>query len=122
MTNPPLNAAQLSLLQTFAHIKSEEGFEELRTVLLDFYVKKLDESTDKWWQDNDMTVEKFEEKCNNFHLITADPDDNKFVDCALNAGADFIVTNDRHFNVLKNIDFPKINVIDIDTFKSIISG
>ena len=56
-----------------------------------------------------------------WNLITADPDDNKFVDCALNAGADFIVTNDRHFGVLKNIDFPKINVIDIDTFKSIIS-
>ena len=70
VTNPPLNAAQLSLLQTFAYIKSEEGFEELRTVLLDFYVKKLDEATDKWWQDNDMTVEKFEEKCNNFHYRT----------------------------------------------------
>jgi len=25
-------------------------------------------------------------------LISTDPDDNKFVDCALNAGADFIVT------------------------------
>ena len=54
-------------------------------------------------------------------LISADPDDNKFVDCALNAGADCIVTNDKHFNVLKNIDFPKINVVDIDTFKKIIS-
>ena len=57
-----------------------------------------------------------------WNLITADPDDNKFVDCALNAGADCIVTNDRHFNVLKDINFPKVNVIDIDTFKSIISG
>ncbi|MDR2887093.1 MAG: helix-turn-helix domain-containing protein [Bacteroidales bacterium] len=28
------------------------------------------------------------------------------MDCALNAGADYIVTNDRHFNILKNIDFP----------------
>jgi predicted nucleic acid-binding protein len=54
-------------------------------------------------------------------LITADTDDNKFVDCALNAGADVIVTNDKHFNVLKNIDFPKINVIDIDAFKKIVS-
>ena len=44
---------------------------------------------------------------------------DKFVDCAFNAGADYIVTNDRHFNVLKNIDFPKINVIDIVTFKRI---
>ena len=56
-----------------------------------------------------------------WYLISADPDDNKFVDCAFNAAADFIVSNDRHFNVLKDINFPKINVIDIDTFKKLIS-
>jgi predicted nucleic acid-binding protein len=55
-----------------------------------------------------------------WNFISADPDDNKFVDCALNAGADFIVTNDKHFNVLKKIDFPKIDVINIDTFKKMI--
>jgi len=55
-------------------------------------------------------------------LISSDPDDNKFADCALNAGADLIVSNDKHFNILKGIDFPKINVVDIDTFKKIISG
>jgi putative PIN family toxin of toxin-antitoxin system len=53
-------------------------------------------------------------------LITADPDDNKFADCAVSANADYLVTNDRHFNILKEIDFPKIKVIDIDTFKMII--
>jgi putative PIN family toxin of toxin-antitoxin system len=56
-----------------------------------------------------------------WQLITVDPDDNKFVDCAVSSNAACIVTNDRHFNVLKKIDFPKINVIDIDTFKNIIS-
>jgi len=55
-----------------------------------------------------------------WNLITADLDDNKFVDCALNAGADFIVTNDRHFNVLKSLSFPPIKVIDIDSFKNIL--
>jgi len=55
-----------------------------------------------------------------WNLISADLDDNKFVDCALNAGADCLVTNDKHFNILKDIDFPKINVMDIDTFKKII--
>ena len=55
-----------------------------------------------------------------WNLITADLDDNKFVDCALNAGADFIVTNDKHFNVLKTLDFPPIKVVDIDIFKEII--
>jgi putative PIN family toxin of toxin-antitoxin system len=52
--------------------------------------------------------------------LIADRDDNKFVDCALNAGADYIVTNDRHFNVLKSLDFPPIKVINIEAFKSIL--
>ena len=39
------------------------------------------------------------------------------VDCALNAGADYIVTNDKHFKVLENIDFPKVNILRIDKFK-----
>jgi len=53
-------------------------------------------------------------------LILADPDDNKFVDSAISANADYIVSNDRHFNVLNDIDFPKINVIDIDNFKRLL--
>ena len=52
-----------------------------------------------------------------WNLVYFDPDDNKFVDCAFNAGADFIVTNDKHFNILKEIDFPKLNIIDIENFK-----
>ena len=53
-------------------------------------------------------------------LIEADPEDNKFVDCALNAGADYVVTNDKHFNILREIKFPHIEVIDIDTFKRLL--
>ena len=56
-----------------------------------------------------------------WNLIFADPDDNKFVDCALNAGADYIVTNDKHFNILRKIDFPKIKIVNIDAFMKIIS-
>ncbi len=51
-----------------------------------------------------------------FGLITADPDDNKFVDCAIVANARYIVTQDRHFNVLKDIQFPRVEVIGIDDF------
>jgi predicted nucleic acid-binding protein len=64
-------------------------------------------------------------KTNNYYrwnLITADHDDNKFVDCALNAGADYLVTNDHHFNVLKSLSFPSIKVVDIDIFKNILRG
>lgn len=49
-------------------------------------------------------------------LISKDPDDNKFVDCAIAANADYIVTNDKHFNILKEVPFPKVNVISIQEF------
>lgn len=45
-----------------------------------------------------------------FNLITADIDDNKFVDCAIIANADYIVSEDSHFNVLKSIPFPRVEV------------
>ena len=51
-----------------------------------------------------------------FNLITADPDDNKFVDCAIVANADYIVSQDTHFDILKKIDFPKVNVIRMEEF------
>jgi len=53
-------------------------------------------------------------------LITADVDDNKFVDCAVSSNADYIVTNDKHFNTLRDIDFPPVKVINIITFKSVL--
>jgi putative PIN family toxin of toxin-antitoxin system len=56
----------------------------------------------------------------NWNLIHSDPDDNKFVDCALNSGADFLVTNDRHFSILKQTYFPPVTVVDIDTFREIL--
>ncbi len=52
----------------------------------------------------------------NFHLITQDPDDNKFVDCAIVANADYIVSEDSHFRVLAEIPFPKVNVVSLDNF------
>jgi len=51
-----------------------------------------------------------------FHLIQADEDDNKFVDCAIVANARYIVTEDHHFDVLKSIPFPSVDVINIDEF------
>ena len=53
----------------------------------------------------------------NWNLISEDPDDNKFVDCAVASNVNFIVTNDRHFNVLKTIDFPPIRVIPLEDFE-----
>ena len=51
-----------------------------------------------------------------FELLPADSDDNKFVDCAVASDAEYIVTNDKHFNPLKKIPWPKVEIIKIAEF------
>ena len=51
-----------------------------------------------------------------FGLIESDPDDNKFVDCSLVANAEYIVTDDAHFDVLKDIPFPRVLVMTAESF------
>ncbi len=54
-------------------------------------------------------------------LIYADPDDDKFVDCSIAGNADFIVTNDRHFQILNDIPFPKVETLTIEEFEKILA-
>lgn len=51
-----------------------------------------------------------------FHLINQDPDDNKFVDCAIIANAQYIVSEDNHFKVINNNPFSNVKVIPLDVF------
>ena len=51
-----------------------------------------------------------------FGLIVKDKDDNKFVDCAIKANARYIVTEDRHFDVLRTIGFPHVDVLKLNDF------
>lgn len=53
-----------------------------------------------------------------WNLIAADPDDNKFVDCAIAGNVHGLVTEDRHFNVLRAIDFPAVNLMNMADFKA----
>lgn len=55
-----------------------------------------------------------------FGLIQADEDDNKFVDCAIASNALCIVTEDHHFDALRRIPFPKVEVISIDAFMQLL--
>jgi putative PIN family toxin of toxin-antitoxin system len=48
----------------------------------------------------------------NFGLISEDPSDNKFVDCAIASSADCLVTNDKHFRRLRSLEFPKVTVVN----------
>ena len=57
-----------------------------------------------------------------WQLIQYDPDDNKFVDLSIAGNADYLVTNDRDFNTLKQLDFPKVEVVTLEEFKQIVLG
>ena len=51
-----------------------------------------------------------------FDLITADPEDNKFVDCAVCGQAEYLISNDRHFEILNTVFFPQLHLVKIQDF------
>jgi uncharacterized protein len=55
------------------------------------------------------------------NVIKTDADDNKFVNCAFAGNVHYIVSNDKHFSILKDINFPKINVLKMNEFLSLLS-
>lgn len=59
---------------------------------------------------------RFQNTYYKWRLISVDEDDNKYVDCAIAGSASYLVTQDKHFHILKSINFPKVNVISIDEF------
>ena len=56
-----------------------------------------------------------------FNLLN-DPDDNKFVDCAIAANALCIVSHDRDFLPLRHIAFPKVAVVDTAAFHKLLAS
>jgi putative PIN family toxin of toxin-antitoxin system len=45
-----------------------------------------------------------------------DKDDNKFIDCYVAANASILISNDKGFNILKQVEFPVIYVITIEQY------
>lgn len=56
-----------------------------------------------------------------WNAIKKDPDDNKFFDLAIAGHADYLVTNDKHFNVLKKLTFPQVKVVNAIEFLAILN-
>ena len=60
-------------------------------------------------------------------LIKQDPEDDKFLECAVSGDADFIISGDRHLLSLQNFrDIPIVKAVDFiksfDRLKIILSG
>lgn len=58
-----------------------------------------------------------------FDQVKDDPDDNKFVDCAIAAGADWLVSDDRHIlHLLRDKHrFPLIPICSFEEFRHLLS-
>lgn len=57
-----------------------------------------------------------------FWLIDADHDDDKFVNCAFAANATYIVSNDKHFDILERIQFPRLFVLKLQQFLKLLEN
>lgn len=57
-----------------------------------------------------------------FSKMLHDEDDNKFLDIYYASQADFLVTNDRHFNILKKIKLPVHHILNMKQFIKILTG
>jgi uncharacterized protein len=57
-----------------------------------------------------------------WQAITNDVDDNKFFDVAIAANAEYLVTNDAHFNSAQKLGFPEVKIISAADFLEIIKS
>lgn len=60
LSNRQLNPAQIHFIQSLRFVKSEKNMNELKRIVSDYYFQQLEKEADKWWDENDMTKEKFE--------------------------------------------------------------
>ena len=96
-------------------------------ILLEYH-EKISEKTSSEIADNVLKLILSLENCSlqstffEWGLMHNDEDNNKYTDCALVANADHFVSEDRHFNILKDIDFPKLSVIRADDFLELVKS
>lgn len=106
--------------EKFTWVFSNEIFAEYEEIITakfgvttaDFVLKSLLNSTNHWCY----------EPSYKWQLVEKDPDDNKFVDCAVGANADYLVSNDRHIRNLLKIPglFPPVPVVTFQQFRKIL--
>ena len=56
-----------------------------------------------------------------FSKLLHDEEDNKFLDIYYASMADYLVTNDRHFNILKKIKLPVHHLLNVSQFVKILN-
>ncbi|MCU0468468.1 MAG: putative toxin-antitoxin system toxin component, PIN family [Arcicella sp.] len=102
-------------LEVFEWIVSTEILDEYEEKLIEFYSVQTADLVLSILENAPNVI--FAEPYFKWNIITDDPDDNKFSDLAISLNADYLITNDRHFNVFKKLDFPKLRVVTPKQFR-----
>ena len=107
------------LIGSFELYLSTEILLEYNEVMERFYSREVANSTLSGilFLNNVFRVETYY----NLRLIENDEDDNKFADCAFASNAHYLVTNDRDYNILKTVVFPRINLLKGNEFLELLS-
>jgi len=71
VVNSPLNAMQIHFLQSLRFVKTDDMYQELKQIISDYYFKKMEDETNIWWDENEMTNEKLNEMFKNAHYRTS---------------------------------------------------
>ena len=95
-------------------------------ILLEYqeiFERKLGYETAQAFMDLLLALPSLEQVNNHFfwYLVENDPDDNKFVDCAITAGAKYLVSNDKHFTALKRNPLFEFRILNLQEFKEVLS-
>ena len=68
-TATKLNSVQLHLLRMFAHQTNEQDLLAIKKLLAKYYAQKVDEESEKLWEEKGMTQQNIEDLLNT-HLRT----------------------------------------------------
>lgn len=94
------------ILKEYEEIMQEHSAPGAAEIVMEIFIESTDIITQKVFY--------------NWNAIAADPDDNKFFDIAVAADVDYLVTNDRHFDAVKTLSFPRVTVITAEEFLKIL--
>jgi uncharacterized protein len=119
-TNPEFFIYEAFESELFEWVVSTEILNEYEEKLVEFYsVRTANLVLEILCNANNII---FAEPYYRWNIITDDPDDNKFSDLAIATGADCIVTYDKHFNIFKKTDFPKLKILKPNQFKVLLES
>lgn len=105
---------QLFISEAFEWVLSNEILTEYEEILTSHYSAATAQRVTEILLNAPNT--SFQEAYYKWQLLAEDPDDNKFADVAVAAGADFLVSNDHHFLPLRQLLFPRIPLVSLPEF------